>query len=123
MMRAMSTPTITVYGIANCDTVKKARAWLSERDLAYTFHDFKKQGVPSEQLPAWIARLGWEPLLNRRGTTWRRLSAPEQASACDAASAARLMQQQPSVIKRPVVDWGDALTVGFDPEAWNQRLR
>ena len=71
--------TATVYGIPNCDTVKKARAWLAEQGIAYTFHDFKKQGVPAERLPQWIASLGWEKLLNRQGTTWRKLDAAVQA--------------------------------------------
>ena len=121
----MSTPTIIVYGIPNCDTVKKARAWLQEQGLAYQFHDFKKQGVPAERLPAWMAAVGWEKLLNRQGTTWRKLDATVQAGVTDAPSAATLMCEQPSVIKRPVVEWqgGPArdVTVGFSPEAWNAR--
>ena len=121
MMRVMSTPTITVYGIANCDTVKKARAWLGERAIAYTFHDFKKQGLDAGLLAQWLDRADWQQLLNRRGTTWRRLDAAEQAGACDAASAASLMLRHPSLVKRPVVDWGGALTVGFAPDDWNQR--
>lgn len=121
----MSTPTIIVYGIPNCDTVKKARAWLQEQGLAYQLHDFKKQGVPAERLPAWMAAVGWEKLLNRQGTTWRKLDAAAQAGVTDAPSAATLMCEQPSVIKRPVVEWqgspaGD-VTVGFSPEAWNAR--
>ncbi|WP_287741749.1 ArsC family reductase [Diaphorobacter sp.] len=121
----MSTPTIIVYGITNCDTVKKARAWLQEQGLAYQFHDFKKQGVPAERLPAWMAAVGWEKLLNRQGTTWRKLDAAVQAGVTGAPSAAALMCEQPSVIKRPVVEWqggpaGD-VTVGFSPEAWNAR--
>ena len=121
----MSTPTIIVYGIPNCDTVKKARAWLQERGLAYQFHDFKKQGVPAERLPAWMAAVGWEKLLNRQGTTWRKLDAAVQAGVTDTRSAAALMCEQPSVIKRPVVEWqgGPArdVTVGFSPEAGNAR--
>ncbi|MDR0227405.1 MAG: ArsC family reductase [Burkholderiaceae bacterium] len=110
---------ITLYGIPNCDTVKKARAWLTEQGLAHTFHDFKKQGVPAGQLPGWMAAVGWEKLLNRQGTTWRKLDAATQAAATDAAGAAALMQQQPSVIKRPVVEWPQGqVTVGFSPEAW-----
>ena len=121
----MSTPTIIVYGIPNCDTVKKARAWLQEQGLAYQFHDFKKQGVPAERLPAWMAAVGWEKLLNRQGTTWRKLDAAVQAGVTDAPSAAAQMCEQPSVIKRPEVEWrggpaGD-VTVGFSPEAWNAR--
>jgi len=109
---------ITVYGIPNCDTVKKARAWLTAQGVDYRFHDFKKQGVPPSQLPAWIEAVGWEKLLNRRGTTWRKLDAATQSAVTDAASASALMRVHPSVIKRPVVEWGTQLTVGFDASAW-----
>ena len=121
----MNTPStaLTLYGIPNCDTVKKARAWLAERGVAVTFHDFKKQGVPDAALDAWIAALGWEALVNRSGTTWRRLDDAAKASVTDAASARALMQAQASVIKRPVVQWPDGtLTVGFSPERFSQRL-
>lgn len=113
---------IMLYGIPNCDTVKKARAWLSEHGQAYTFHDFKKQGVPPGQLALWTQALGWEALLNRKGTTWRKLDAQAQAAIVDAASAQSLMLTHPSVIKRPVVDWGEGITVGFDAAAWGQRV-
>lgn len=117
----MSTPTTTVYGIPNCDTVKKARAWLADQGVAYQFHDFKKQGVPAERLPGWIAAVGWEKLVNRQCTTWRKLDAATQAAVHDAASAAALMQAQPSVIKRPVVEWASgATTVGFDASRWSE---
>ncbi len=109
---------IVLYGISNCDTVRKARAWLGERGIDYQFHDFKKQGVPVERLDAWIAQLGWDKLVNRQGTTWRKLDAAVRSGVTNAASAQALMLAQPSVIKRPVVDWGDLATVGFDPEAW-----
>jgi len=112
---------IILYGIPNCDTVKKARAWLTGQGLAYSFHDFKKAGVPPERLAAWEAELGWQKLLNRQGTTWRKLDAAVQAGVKDAVSAQALMRDQPSVIKRPVVDWGDSITVGFDAEAWSAR--
>ncbi len=113
---------ITVYGIANCDTVKKARQWLHAQQLPHQFHDFKKLGVPQEELQAWLAACGWETLLNRRGTTWRQLDAATQAAVTHAASAAALMQAHPSVIKRPVVRWGEQdISVGFDPEAWSAR--
>lgn len=109
---------ITMYGIANCDTVKKARSWMTDHGVDYAFHDFKKSGVPPA-LDAWIAQLGWEILLNRKGTTWRKLDAQAQASVLDAASAAALMRANPSVIKRPVVAWsGDHVTVGFSADAW-----
>lgn len=105
---------ITLYGIPNCDTVKKARAWLTAQGVSYQFHDFKKQGVPPDHLKAWSQTVGWETLLNRKGTTWRTLDAATQASVTDAASAQALMLAQASVIKRPVVDWGAGrITVGF----------
>ncbi|MDP2816826.1 MAG: arsenate reductase [Polaromonas sp.] len=110
---------ITVYGISNCDTVKKARAWLVAQGLAHQFHDFKKLGVPAGRLPVWEQAVGWQKLLNRQGTTWRKLDAPVQASATDAAGALAVMQTHASVIKRPVVEWpGGQITVGFDPETW-----
>ena len=111
----------TLYGIPNCDTVKKARTWLDEQGIAYTFHDFKKAGVPA-QLDAWIAALGWETVLNRKGTTWRKLDAAQQALVQDAVSAAALLRAQPSAIKRPIVEWDDgSVTAGFAPEAWAAR--
>ena len=125
MMRPMNTPHITVFGIPNCDTVKKARQWLADHGLDYQFHDFKKQGVPAELLPAWQKAAGWEPLVNRKGTTWRKLDTATQASVTDAASAQALMLAQASVIKRPVVQWSadpTDISVGFDPEAWSQRI-
>ncbi len=117
----------TLYGIPNCDTVKKARTWLDDHHVAYQFHDFKKAGVPAAGLDAWIDALGWEALVNRKGTTWRKLDPTVQAGVHDAASAKALMQAQPSVIKRPVVEWtgaGDGRTsVGFQPDDWAARLR
>ena len=121
---------ITLYGIPNCDTVKKARTWLAEHARAHDFHDFKKLGVPPARLAQWVEISGWESLLNRKGTTWRKLAAGEQLAVHDSASAQALMLSQPSVIRRPVVDWGDGsvngsvdgdVTIGFDPEAWEKR--
>jgi Spx/MgsR family transcriptional regulator len=112
---------ITIYGIANCDTVKKARAWLADKGLAYEFYDYKKRGVPADRLLAWSQAVGWETLLNRQGTTWRKLGADAQAAATDAAGAQGLMQANPSVIKRPVVEWGGKashITVGFNAVRW-----
>lgn len=109
---------IILYGIANCDTVKKARAWLTEQGYNYTFHDFKKQGVPPKKLVQWMQTVGWEKLLNRKGTTWRKLDAATQAGVVDAASAQAVMRDHASSIKRPVVEWGDGTSVGFDPVAW-----
>ena len=115
---------ITLHGIPNCDTVKRARAWLAEQGVAYEFHDFKKAGVPAA-LPRWIDSLGWERLLNRAGTTWRKLDPGAQAAVQDDASASQLMQAQPSVIKRPVVEWRQgqrtSITVGFDAAQWQEQ--
>jgi arsenate reductase len=107
-----------LYGISNCDTVKKSRAWLTERGVPHEFHDFKKQGVPVDRLDAWIAQVGWDKLLNRQGTTWRKLDPQAQRSARDAGSAKALMLAHPSAIKRPVVEWSGQTTVGFDPAQW-----
>lgn len=105
---------IKLYGIPNCDTVKRARAWLTDAGVSYEFHDFKKAGVPAPELARWLESLGWEKVLNRSGTTWRNLDEAIRAGVVDANSAAQLMQAQPSVIKRPVVQWADGrVTVGF----------
>lgn len=108
-----------VYGIPNCDSVKKARTWLQEQGLEYEFHDFKKQGVPDNRMQHWLQACGWEVLLNRKGTTWRKLDAATQAAVTDAISARALMVQQASVIKRPVIEWPDGTTtVGYNPDQW-----
>ena len=112
---------ITVYGIPNCDTVKKARTWLAEHGLDVAFHDFKKQGVPVELLPAWLQAFGRERLINRAGTTWRKLDEVTRAAVVDDASAIALMQAEPSLIKRPVVAWpGGRWTLGFSAEAFEK---
>ena len=116
----MKTP--VVYGIPNCETVKRSRAWLDAGKREYVFHDYKKQGVPAARLDAWLKRLGWEALVNRKGTTWRKLGPKKQAAVKDAASARALMLEQPSVIRRPVVEWPDgSITVGFEPDDWAGR--
>lgn len=113
---------IMVYGIPNCDTVKKARAWLTAQGLTHTFHDFKKQGVPQDKLPAWAQAVGWDKLLNRQGTTWRKLDPALQASAATPSGAMAVMLENASVIKRPVVAWADGdVTVGFDAAGWAAR--
>jgi len=110
---------ITVYGIANCDTVKRARAWLADQGLETAFHDYKKQGVPAAELPAWLAAFGRDRLVNRAGTTWRKLDEAARAAVVDDASATALMLAEPSVIKRPVVRWADgSLTLGFSADAF-----
>ncbi len=119
MMVGMNTPTLTVYGIPNCDTVKKARNWLTEHGIAYAFHDFKKQGVPANLLPQWLVAAGWQTLVNRKGTTWRKLDEATREAVTNDASATTLMLANPSVIKRPVVVWGDgSISVGFDVEVF-----
>jgi len=122
MMRGMTTSLITVYGIPNCDTVKKSRAWLTEQGAEYQFHDFKKHGVPPDRIAEWMAAASWQKLVNRQGTTWRKLDAETQAAVTDVASASALMQAQPSVVKRPVVEWTHEgrthISVGFAPEQW-----
>jgi arsenate reductase (glutaredoxin) len=108
-----------VYGIANCDTVKKARTWLAAQGIAYEFHDFKKQGVPLAELERWLAQFGWEKVVNRQGTTWRKLDPAVQARVHDAASARALLVEQPSAIKRPIVEWSRGRrTIGFDAAQW-----
>ena len=114
---------VILFGIPNCDTVKRARAWLAGQGAVVEFHDFKRRGVPSELLDAWCAALGWERLLNRKGTTWRGLDDAQRAAVVDAASAQTLMRTQPSVIKRPVLAWPDGqISVGFDATEFGRRL-
>ena len=113
--------TIHFYGIPNCDTVKKARVWLDARGREYTFHDFKKEGADPDLVRGWVQALGWEALLNRKGTTFRKLE-PEQKQDLDAEKAIRLMVAKPSSIKRPVVDHPGGLLVGFDAAEWEAAL-
>ena len=108
---------VTLYGIPNCDTVKKARDWLDARGVAYTFHDYKKRGVNPVKLTAWAEAAGWEKVLNRIGTTFRRLPEADRQDL-DAAKAVALMAANPSCIKRPVVEHPGGLLVGFKPEQW-----
>ena len=118
----MSEPVL--YGIPNCDTVKRARAWLEDRGVEHRFHDFKKSGVPDDPMSRWIERLGWQALLNRQGTTWRKLSDAAKMAVVDAASAHQVMTQHPSLIRRPVVEWpnGD-ITLGFTHDAFKTHTR
>ena len=113
---------ITLYGIPNCDTVKKARAWLHANGRDAVFHDFKKAGVPEDRLDAWLAAIGWERLLNRKGTAWRALDESLREGVVDAVSARAVMLAHASTIKRPVVEWGDgSVSVGFDAADWAAR--
>ena len=110
-----------LYGIKNCDTVKKARAWLDARGVAYDFHDYKTAGVDAGRLHGWIAELGWERVLNRAGTTFRKLPDGDR-EGLDADKAVALMLAQPSMIKRPLLDLGDRRLLGFGEAAWGEAL-
>jgi arsenate reductase (glutaredoxin) len=109
--------TITLYGIPNCDTVKKARVWLDGQGLAYAFHDYKKAGADAAKLAAWCDALGWELILNRAGTTYKKLPDADK-EGLDQAKAIKLMLDQPSMIKRPVVEHGGGLLLGFKLPEW-----
>ena len=106
-----------MYGIRNCDTVKKARAWLDKQGVHYRFHDYKIAGIEPARLQRWSSKVGWEKLLNRSGTTFRKLADPQKA-ALDEEKALALMTDQPSMIKRPVIELGERLVVGFDPAVY-----
>ncbi len=114
--------TITMYGIRNCDTIEKARAWLDAQGLDYAFHDYKTSGIDRERLQCWCDELGWETLLNRAGTTFRKLPDADR-HGLDGHKALTLMLAQPSMIKRPVLDLGGQLLVGFKPEAYAGAVR
>lgn len=113
--------THTLYGIPNCDTVKKARVWLEGHGVAFDFHDYKKAGIDRARLAGWVAEHGWETVLNRAGTTFRALPDADKAGL-DADRAIALMLAQPSMIKRPVLDLGDRRIVGFKPEVYAAAL-
>jgi arsenate reductase len=112
---------ITIYGIKNCDTMKKAFAWLDKQGVAYTFHDYKKEGIDRKRLEAWSKEVGWETLLNRAGATFRKLPEREKENLT-AAKAIALMLEQPSMIKRPVLDLGRKRLVGFKPEDYKAAM-
>ncbi|OWW22203.1 ArsC family reductase [Noviherbaspirillum denitrificans] len=111
---------VTLYGIPNCDTVKKARTWLDKNGIAHTFHDFKKAGLTPALVNGWLKQLEWDVLVNRKGTTWRALPDERKAAIADAQSAAALMLESPSVIKRPVLDFDGAMHVGFSDTNYQQ---
>lgn len=120
-MGAATGMSVTIYGIKNCDTMKKARAWLDEHDVAYTFHDYKKDGIDADRLKRWCRKAGWEKLLNRAGTTFRKLADSEK-SAIDERKAVDLMLAQPSMIKRPVLEVAARVLVGFDESLYETEL-
>jgi arsenate reductase (glutaredoxin) len=113
---------ITIYGIKNCDTMKKARAWLDKSGVAYDFHDYKAAGIAKDKLRQWSDALGWELLLNRSGTTFRKLPEADR-EGLDEKKALALMLAQPSMIKRPVLDLGGKLVVGFKPEIYEKEVK
>jgi Spx/MgsR family transcriptional regulator len=111
----------TIYGIKNCDTMKKARAWLDSHGVAYDFHDYKTAGAPKDKLKAWTGAVGWETLLNRAGTTFRKLPDADKEGLTERKALA-LMLAQPSIIKRPVLEVGGKLLVGFKPEVYAKEI-
>ena len=120
-MERERTLTTTIYGIKNCDTMKKARAWLDKRGVEYAFHDYKTAGVERAKLERWVRQVGWEILLNKSGTTFRKLPEKDK-QALNESKATALMLAQPSMIKRPVLDLGGRLLVGFRPEQYAESI-
>ena len=110
---------VVIYGIPNCDTIKKARRWLAEHDIAHDFHDYRKAGLERDKLQAMVSQLGWEAMLNRRGTTWRAL--PEETREnLDRERAIQIMLDNPAIIKRPILAHGDSLHLGFSPAQYHE---
>ena len=115
---------MTVYGIPNCNTVKKATSWLTANGFDFEFHDFKKKGISTEKLEEWSNVFGWENVLNKKGTTWRKLSAEEQATVQDQATAIKVLMEHTSAIKRPIVELeGKPILLSFNEEAYQQALK
>lgn len=112
---------IKLYGIPNCDTMKKARKWLSDNNLDYEFHDYKKRGVPEDRLKHWVKTAGWEALLNKRGTTWRKLD-DSIKNSIDEQAAIQIMLDNPSIIKRPVLEMDNVLLIGFSEDEYQTLL-
>ncbi|MBU6141303.1 MAG: ArsC family reductase [Proteobacteria bacterium] len=111
---------IKLYGIKNCDTVKKSMNWLSDNNIKYQFHDYKKDGIDEEKLAEFIEKFGFEKLLNRKGTTWRQMTRDEQNKIIDNKSALELMRKKPSIIKRPIADLGSNQLIGFDIDEYQK---
>lgn len=114
--------TIHLYGIPNCDTVKKARVWLDKHGIDYTFHDYKKEGADPQKIAAWITAAGLDTVVNRKGTTFRKLSDNEKQAVAESHTAVALLVQQPSIIKRPIVEHARGLLVGFKEDEWSAAL-
>lgn len=112
---------VVVYGIKNCNTVKSALQWLKDNNVEFVFHDYKSKGIDAAKLKKWSAEVGWESLVNKRGTTWRQLGEEIQAGVKNQSAAIALMQEKPSVIKRPLIESGNkVIALGFDPEAYRK---
>ncbi len=114
---------IILYGIPNCDTTKKAMAWFSKKKITFSFHDYRHLGISKEKLEAWCNKAGWETIFNKRSTTWRELPEAEQRKAGDKQSAIKLMIDNTSIIKRPIIENGNNLIVGFNEEQYNKQLK
>ena len=113
---------INVYGIKNCSTVKKALNWLEDNNIEYVFHDYKKEGVSPDQISQWQKQIGWESLINKKGTTWRKLEKEIQDSVTDENSASKVMQSHTSLIKRPIIEGSDVFLLGFDENEYSAKL-
>lgn len=113
---------LQIYGIKNCNTVKKALDWLNANDLAYTFHDYKKEAATEDKLIEWENKVNWEQLVNKKGTTWKKLSTEEQQQVTDATSANQVLLNNNSMIKRPLIEYNDGIILGFDEEHYKQSL-
>ncbi|HTC01442.1 MAG TPA: ArsC family reductase [Ferruginibacter sp.] len=114
---------MTVYGIPNCDTVKKSLDWLKKNKIDYEFHDYKKSGITKAKLEAWSKKVGWEVLVNKKGTTWRKLTREDQEKVTTQSAAIKVMMENNSIIKRPVVEAGEKLLVGFNETDFIKQLK
>ncbi|MFZ4861376.1 Spx/MgsR family RNA polymerase-binding regulatory protein [Sphingobacterium sp. Mn56C] len=114
---------VQIYGIKNCNTVKKALDWLTEKQIAYNFHDFKKEPATAAKLEEWEKQVTWELLVNKKGTTWKKLPAEEQALVVDAASANTALLKNNSMIKRPIIEWNGSIILGFDEALYTDKLQ
>ncbi|UAY52102.1 ArsC family reductase [Ferruginibacter albus] len=114
---------ITVYGIPNCDTIKKTQDWLKKNKVEYSFHNYKTEGISKEKLAEWCKKVGWEILLNKKSTTWKSLTPEQQESATNQTAAIKIMQQNNSIIKRPVIEAGNVILVGFNETEFSKHLK
>jgi len=114
---------VILYGIPNCDTTKKAMAWLNKKKISFSFHDYKQSGISKQKLEEWCSKAGLETIFNKRSTTWKELPASEQAKATNQAAAIKIMMEHNSIIKRPVIESGKDILVGFNEEQYNKHLK